>query len=607
MAMFDGITRDEWERWESIERSFRERPRLFRLRLTALFAEGFLVGFLLLGVVVFLVLLCVAHRGRHFGLVVFLVANFLLTGKTYLALLSHRPGSELPALSEKDWPRLHALIRETTAAVGSPRIHRVFLDPTDFNASVSSSFPLVPGLRRNVLILGYPLLAAFSSRGLRGVLAHEFGHVAHHDTVHGNLLLYIRAFWMSVELGIFTWALVPWRRSYLRRLARLLSPVERERELAADRAIAERFGPDTLRETLVTLALRDGHGESEELFRTLVDAADGTSPAATIRATLRGTIPADQARRRLERALRSTRPPMDEHPPLAIRAGTTNADELLSYADAPPNALEEIFGSDDALDAIVDGALSPLLAAAAENFHKDQAHQEERLAGLPTDAADPDAVIERVGILRALDRKDEAEEALRAGRAAHPDNAALEVICLCDALKNAASAEEGAQLATRLEELIAAEPLMRLWAEDALFTHYLEVGDVARIKGLLDLRQHGEKAFLKRLSAKLRQTDDLRAMPLSTAQREEIASAFAGRQVREVYPVLRLYKGTGTSSSFFVVRWRFLADSTTLEAYDSAFDGVQVVAGTRALFRRFTELGIEPIPVPRKAPKKKDA
>ena len=604
--MFDDITRREWERWESIERCFREHPGLYRLRLMALFVEGFLVGLLLLGIVVWLVLLCVAQPARRVRLIVFLVANLLVTGKTYLSLLSHRPGSGLPALSEKDWPRLHALIRETTAAVGSPRIHRVFLDPNDFNAYVSSSFPLVPGLRRNVLILGYPLLAAFGSRGLRGVLAHELGHVAHHDTVHGNLLFYIRAFWVSVELGIFTWALVPWRRSYLRRLARLLSPVERERELAADRAIAERFGLDTLRETLVTLTLRDGNGESEKLFRTLMDAAEGTSPAATIRAALRGTIPPDLALRRLERALRSIRPPMEEHPPLAIRAGTTNADELLSYADAPQNAMEEIFGSDDALDAIVDGVLSPLLATASENFHKDQAHQEERLAGLPADATDPDAVIERVGILQALDRKDEAEVVLRAGRAAHPDNAALEVIELCDALKNASSAEEGAPLAKRLEELVDAEPLMRLWAEDPLFTHYLEVGDVDRIKGLLDLRQHGEKALLKRLNAKLRPTDDLRAMPLSKTQREKLASAFAGRQVREVYPVLRLYKGTGTSSSFFVVRWRFLADSTTLGAYDSAVGEVRVVAGTHALFRRFAELGIEPIPVPRKAPKEKE-
>ncbi|MCR5751188.1 MAG: M48 family metalloprotease [Kiritimatiellae bacterium] len=33
-------------------------------------------------------------------------------------------------------------------------------------------------------MLGFPLLVAFGERGLRGVLAHELGHIAHSDTVH---------------------------------------------------------------------------------------------------------------------------------------------------------------------------------------------------------------------------------------------------------------------------------------------------------------------------------------------------------------------------------------------------------------------------------------
>ena len=609
--MFENVTRKEWERWEGAERSFRAHPALYRLRLAALFAEGVLAGVLLLAVVALLVAACVIAPARHVRLIAFLVLNLFYSAKTYLSILSNRPWSGLPELRAEEWPRLHELVRETAAAVGAPRIHRVFLDPGAFNASVSVAFPLVPGLRRNVLILGYPLLASLGPRALRGVLAHELGHVAHRDLVHGGALLHVRAFWISVQLGVFTWAMGPWRRSYLRRIDRLMSPLERERELAADRAAAELFGVDALRETLVALELRGPDADLGKILDPLVRAGGfgqpgGPSPGAAIREALRREIPADKARRRLARALRSIVPPSAEHPPLAVRAGTADPADLVPFANAPQDALETVFGAADALDGVVLAFLGPLCEEAGEGARDVRENAERRLAALPDDDSSPDSIIERIGILRDLDRREDADALLRAGCAAHPDNAALEAIELSDALAEADSAEEGAPLARRLEALVEADPMMRLWAEDPLFTHYLEVGAVDSIKALLDLRQHGEKALLRRLNAKLRPTDDLRAMPLSEKQRKDLSDSFAGHSVREVYAVLRTYEGTGTSSSFYVVRWRPLADSSRLlPAFNEAFETVVVLAGTRALFRRFAELGIEPIPVPKRRPKGK--
>ena len=609
--MFENVTRKEWERWEGAERSFRAHPALYRLRLAALFAEGVLAGVLLLAVVAFLVAACVIAPARHVRLIVFLVLNLFYSAKTYLSILSNRPWSGLPELCAEEWPRLHELVRETAAAVGAPRIHRVFLDPGAFNASVSVAFPLVPGLRRNVLMLGYPLLASLGPRALRGVLAHELGHVAHRDLVHGGALLHVRAFWISVQLGVFTWAMGPWRRSYLRRIDRLMSPLERERELAADRAAAELFGVDALRETLVALELRGPDADLGKILDPLVRAGGfgqpgGPSPGAAIREALRREIPADKARRRLARALRSIVPPSAEHPPLAVRAGTADPADLVPFANAPQDALETVFGAADALDGAVLAFLGPLCEEAGEGARDERENSERRLAALPDDDASPDSVIERIGILRDLGRREDAEALLRAGRAAHPDNAALEAIELSDALAEADTAEEGAPLARRLEALVETDPMMRLWAEDPLFTHYLEVGAVDSIKALLDLRQHGEKTLRRRLNAKLRPTDDLRAAPLSETVRSDLALAFAGNSVREVYAVLRAYEGTGTSSCFLVVRWRPLADSSRLlPAFNEAFETVVVLAGTRALFRRFAELGIEPIPVPKRRPKGK--
>ena len=598
------MTRKEWERWERAESSFRAHPRLYRLRLGLLFFEGVVVGIFLLAVVALLVTVCIINPGESIQLIVFLVLNLFYTAKEYITILSQRPWSSLPELHSEDWPDLFDLVQKTAAAAGAPRIHRIYLDPGDFNASVSVAFPLVPCLRRNILILGYPLLAAFGERGLRGVLAHELGHIAHHDTVNGGALLYVRAFWLSVQLGIFTLVLNPWRRSYLRRIGLLMSPIERERELAADRSIADIFGLDTLRETLVTLQLRAPDAELSDVLKSIIQSgsADSVSPAAAIRAAMRRHVPTETARRRLERSLKSIVPPMEEHPPLAVRAGTSDVAEMLAFASAPQDAIEKVFGSADALDDTVDEALRPFLAQASEQFRENSANLESKLESMPVAEDSPDQILERVEILNALDRKDEAREVLRAGRTSHPDNLALEAAELCERLSNVASAEEGAPVADRLERIVESEPIMRMWAEGPLVAHYLEIGAVERIKNLLDLLRHGKKSLVRRLDAKLRPTDDICAEPLTESERADIAQVLAGHSVKEVYAVRRIYEGTGIHTRFLVIRWRTLANpGPLLVAFNDAFEDYSVVSGTRSLFKCFAELGVSPIPVPRKA------
>jgi len=609
--MFEGITRKEWNRWESAERCFRAHPSSYRFKLALLFAEGVLVGLLLFAVTALLVALCAMNPGKHVRLIAFLAINLVVTARDYYVIITQRPWTGLSELRAEDWPRLHEIVRETAEAVGAPRIHRIFLNPVAFNASVASAFSLVPWLRRNMLILGYPLLAAIGERGLRGVLAHELGHVAHHDTVHGGALLHVRAFWTSLHLGLFTLALEPWRRSYLRRLGRFMSPLARARELAADRLIADIFGEDVLRETLVAMELRGPDSDMEEILRPLAVSEPGApiSPADAIRAAMRRPIPADEARRRIARALRFIMPPMEEHPPLAVRAGTPDVAALLPFASAAQDALERVFGSAGALDADIDEPLKPALEEMAKSIREMRERNEKTLGAVRDDkAATPDEILERAMALNALGRKDESIAAIRAGRAAHPDNAALETAELCYLFSKVASAEEGKPIADRLEQLVEKNPMMRLWAEDHLFCYYLEIGSVERIKNLLDLRQHGEKALMRRLNAKLKPTDCIQASPLSDGERTDLQKAFAehGRAVKEVYAVRRIYEGTGTSTTYLVIRWRrFTLDNPRilLAEFNNAFGGFLVIAGTRALFRRFAELGIEPIPVPKKAAK----
>ena len=143
---------------------------------------------------------------------------------------------------------------------------------------------------------------------------------------------------------------------------------------------------------------------------------------------------------------------------------------------------------------------------------------------------------------------------------------------------------------------------MRMWAEGPLVAHYLEIGAVERIKNLLDLLRHGKKSLVRRLDAKLRPTDDICAEPLTESERADIAQVLAGHSVKEVYAVRRIYEGTGIHTRFLVIRWRTLANpGPLLVAFNDAFEDYSVVSGTRSLFKCFAELGVSPIPVPRKA------
>lgn len=605
--MFDGITHKKWECWEAEERCFRDHPSVYRFKLALLLAEGIVASLLMFAPIVLLFALCVIYPRKCVPVLCIFGINILVAVPVYRIIMKHRPWLGLPELQAKDWPHLHELVRKTANAVGAPPIHRIFLDPVGFHSSVSIAFPLVPGLRRNMLILGYPLLAALGKRGLRGIIAREIGYCVHRDTVFIGALFRIRVFWRSIELGLFSQVLAPWRIFYLRRFDRLVSPIERARKLAADRSVAKLVGEDALREVLVTMALRDADSDVEKIMLPLAVSELGapTSPSEAIRAAMRRAIPADDARRRIERALRSVLPPMSNQLPLAVRADASDAQELLPFASVSQDALESVFGSVCALDGQIDRILEPELDKLAVAVRERHEKCKTILNDLPAaETASPDEILDRVSALVALGRKDEVISVLRAGRTAHPDNVALETAELCFYLSSeAASDEECKPIADRLEELIEKEPMMRFIAEKPLFRHYQRIGSVERIKNLLNILQYGEMALKRHIGVELKSTDSICAEQLSDGELAELQKTLARhrRKVKEVYVVRKIIEDTGLSIPYLVVRMRWFA--TTQDVWLLAMDvrdSFRVKMGNRAFFRRFAELGIAPITILKK-------
>ena len=85
--MFEGLSKEEWIRWERVEHDFHAHPVLYRMRLAALFAEGLIVSIFLLAIIVLMVVVCVVNPLDNLRLIAFLVFNGFYTAVTYYRIL----------------------------------------------------------------------------------------------------------------------------------------------------------------------------------------------------------------------------------------------------------------------------------------------------------------------------------------------------------------------------------------------------------------------------------------------------------------------------------------------------------------------------------------
>ncbi len=162
-----------------LEQQARRNPAAYRLRVVALAFAGYAY----LGAVFALILSLV---GLGFSSLVdptvlaAMLALLLaaLTGLARRAMRVDLPAPRGCALERGEAPELFALIAGLRGRLRAPRLHRVVVTG-DFNASITQLPRLgVPGLHRNILAIGLPLMKSLSPEQFRAVLAHEIGHLA---------------------------------------------------------------------------------------------------------------------------------------------------------------------------------------------------------------------------------------------------------------------------------------------------------------------------------------------------------------------------------------------------------------------------------------------
>jgi Zn-dependent protease with chaperone function len=156
-------------------------------------------------------------------------------------------------LTRESQPRLLRMIDEEAQAAGERTPDEVYAT-FEVNAGV-----LELGRHRRVMIVGLPLLHLISERGLRSVLAHEFGHYTGGDTQLGPWIYRTREAigrtieQLSDEDGDESWSKQAVRLPFIwygKAFLRITNRISRGQEFAADARAAQRAGRDVHIETL---------------------------------------------------------------------------------------------------------------------------------------------------------------------------------------------------------------------------------------------------------------------------------------------------------------------------------------------------------------------
>jgi Zn-dependent protease with chaperone function len=207
----------------------------------ALLALALLVGFYALALALSGLLLYIPYAewtyGRRFHIKIALAcvagAFAILKGSVFVGGAEFTPPG--PEISERDHPRLFALIHDVAAQMRTGVPRRVFLVP-DVNAFVTEVGGFMGFGTERVMGIGVGMLAIDSVSELKATIAHEFGHYAGGDTRLGGIIYRTRGaiFGVLGQLGDgvlskpFEW--------YAKLFMRISQGVSRAQELAADRA-----------------------------------------------------------------------------------------------------------------------------------------------------------------------------------------------------------------------------------------------------------------------------------------------------------------------------------------------------------------------------------
>jgi Zn-dependent protease with chaperone function len=197
------ITQDQFDQLvKRLEGFSQESPSSYRFRVAMLAVLGYGYIFLILGglcVGIALVVMFAMSVRRVNSFIVQLIALLLIPAwmiaRSLWVKFSPPEGIRL---DRRKVPQLFNVVDELTTKLEAPQFHNILLT-SDFNMAVLQVPRLgIFGWQENYLIIGLPMLQALTLEQVRGVLAHELGHLSGNHSKFGGWIYRMRKTWYQL-------------------------------------------------------------------------------------------------------------------------------------------------------------------------------------------------------------------------------------------------------------------------------------------------------------------------------------------------------------------------------------------------------------------------
>ena len=582
--LLEEISRKEWEKYEKSIALFEKSPRRYYMKLAWLFVHSCLMFLFVLGILLYLF-----WARQWIVLLVFLGVSAL----GYIASMLNRPWKGLLKLDRRKYAAAYRKVNWISRKVHGPKIHAIYISP-EFNASVASAFTFLPVLRRNVLILGYPLLASMSQKALIGTLAHEIGHLAGNHLSVSLVFYSLESFWESLHLGVFNLITGLWLRYYLPAVHIAALPIYRRHEVEADRFIVETMGADYAAAALIqTVLAAERYGKLNIQEKLSSEEWKSFDIALFFRDYFQKPLPQDEAEKIIVPALHSMLPINDEHPPFRERLEIAGMSDWHVYFAQNPDALRKLIGDDPVFHEEVNQFFHRLYDSAAEDARTIRQEADHYLC---EHKPDPEAGLEEINdIISALQTTGKVEQCnafIESCYAAHPE--IPEIACRYGMLlTDHGECSKGIAI---IEEAVAKCPSLILFANDTLVIHYLSKSDSAKLKDVLELRTKQSERISKMNKLDIPAKDQLTAFRPDAATQKHLIECMKNIAVIErAYCVQKIIEDGSSGSIKFIVleqcfgisfRYSRSLDNELLNELEEEF-GYKFVVKSRSFCREY--------------------
>jgi Zn-dependent protease with chaperone function len=182
----------------SLEAFAAEKPESYKLRVALLAVLGYAYLLFIVLILLSIVAAILLYARLNWVVLKVLWIPLVIVGIVLKSLWITLPEPEGMELQREQAPALFDLIHEVTTKLNGPKIHHVLVN-SEFNASVVQipQFGMF-GWLNNYLVVGLPLLRAFTPAEFRAVLAHEVGHLSGKHGSFSGWIYRVRQSWIEI-------------------------------------------------------------------------------------------------------------------------------------------------------------------------------------------------------------------------------------------------------------------------------------------------------------------------------------------------------------------------------------------------------------------------